>query len=163
MTTTNKTETIKFNIQLYSKYWDKPPIAEVLVNDNSFFKQEITTDENNPTIINFEHKLVDGETYKIFIKNSNKDNSQTVVEDGRIIKDQILFIKSITIDEIDIGGLIFEGKYYPEYPEPWASEQRSAGKDLPEYIKNVTSMGHNGHWELAFTSPFYMWLLENLY
>lgn len=163
MTTTNKSETIKFNIQLYGQYWDKPPISEILINDQSISKQEIISDENNPTIITFEHKLFDGETYKVVIKNLNKDNSQTVVENGNIIKDQILFIKSITIDEIDIGGLIYEGKYYPEYPEPWASEQRSAGKDLPEYIKNVTSMGHNGRWELEFTSPFYMWLLENLY
>jgi len=163
MTSTKTSETIKFKISLYSQYWDKPAITEVFINDVSKTRQEITSNENDPTIIEFEHKLLDGEGYKLVIKNCNKDPSQTVVEDGKIVKDQLLFIKEIIIDEIDIGGLIYEGKYYPEYQEPWASEQRAEGKELPEYIKNVTTMGHNGRWELEFTSPFYMWLLENLY
>ena len=34
---------------------------------------------------------------------------------------------------------------------------------LPETFKNVTKMGHNGTWTFTFSSPFYMWLLENLY
>jgi len=157
------TETIKFKIELYAQYWDKAPMVEILLNDESKNKQEITSDEENPTVIEFEHTLNETEQYKFIIKKSNKDNSQTVIENGKIVKDQMLFIKSVTIDEINLGGILYEAKYYPEYLEPWASEQRSAGKDLPEYIKNVTSMGHNGRWELQFTSPFYMWLLENLY
>jgi len=75
----------------------------------------------------------------------------------------MLYIKSIMIDEIDIGGLVFEGVYRPEYPEPWASQQKAEGNDLPTEIKNVTQMGHNGTWSFTFSSPFYMWLLENLY
>ena len=91
------TEKLKFKIELGSEMWDKPPIAEVLVND------------------------------------------------------------------IDIGALIFEGIYRPEYPEPWASQQTQQGIKLPDTIKNSPSMGHNGTWTFSFTSPFYMWLLENLY
>jgi hypothetical protein len=158
------TETIKFKIELYAQYWDKPPITEILINDNVVCnKQEITSNEDKPTVIEFEYTLEAEKKYTFRVNNCNKDNSQTVIEDDKIIKDQLLFIKSVSIDDIDLGGLIYEAKYYPEYLEPWASEQRSAGKDLPEYIKNVTSMGHNGRWEITFTSPFYMWLLENLY
>jgi len=157
------TETIKFKIELYAQHWDKPPVADILINDQSKNKQEIISNEGNPTVIEFEHSLQEQEKYKLIIQKSNKDLSQTVVENGEIVKDQLLFIKSITIDEIDLGGLIYEAKYYPEYPEPWASQQKQEGKELPEYIKNVTSMGHDGRWEIEFTSPFYMWLLENLY
>jgi len=161
---TTISETIKFRIELFGEYWDKPPVAEITINDTVVSnKQEIIGTEENPTIFEFQHTLLDKENYKFTIKNCGKDSSQTIVEDGRIVKDQLLIIKSVNIDEIDLGGLIYEAKYYPEYPEPWASEQRSAGKDLPEYVKNVTSMGHNGRWEIEFTSPFYMWLLENLY
>ena len=99
----------------------------------------------------------------MIIERSGKDRGQTVIEDGKITKDQLLHIKSIEIDEIDIGALVYEGVYTPAYPEPWASQQRSAGNILPESFKNVTTMGHNGRWELGFASPFYMWLLENLY
>ena len=81
------------------------------------------------------------------------------MENGEIKKDQMLHIKSIEIDDINLGALVYEGVYKPTYPEPWASEQN----DLPETLKNVTQMGHNGTWTMSFTSPFYMWLLENLY
>ena len=84
-------------------------------------------------------------------------------ENSDLLKDQLLHIKSIDIDEIDISGLVYEGIYTPEYPEPWATQQREAGKELPESFKNVTAMGHNGEWSFKFESPFYMWLLENLY
>jgi hypothetical protein len=58
---------------------------------------------------------------------------------------------------------VYEGVYTPEYPEPWASQQRAAGHELEKSFNKVTFMGHNGKWKLKFASPFYMWLLENLY
>ena len=79
------------------------------------------------------------------------------------MNDQLLNIKSIEIDEIDIGGLVYEGVYEPTYPEPWATQQKKAGVVLQKTMKNVTCMGHNGVWRFKFQSPFYMWLLENLY
>ena len=72
-------------------------------------------------------------------------------------------IKRIEIDEIDIGGLVYDGVYTPQYPEPWATQQKDAGIELQESFKNVTQLGHNGTWQFTFQSPFYMWLLENLY
>ena len=100
----------------------------------------------------------------MIIKRSGKTNNQTIInEKGDILKDQLLHIKHITIDEIDIGALVYEGVYTPEYPEPWATQQRQSGNELKESFKNVTQMGFNGEWKFKFTSPFYMWLLENLY
>ena len=144
--------------------WDKPPVAEICINDKSVIKKEITGDESNPDVIEFEHELEEGNNYNLIIKRSGKSKNQTVInEKGDILKDQLLNIQNIEIDEIDIGGLVFEGMYTPEYPEPWASQQRSAGAELQEEFKNVTQMGHNGTWSFKFESPFYMWLLENLY
>ena len=158
-----KTEKLKFKLELWAEYWDKKPIANVLINNHSCYNQEITGTKKEPTVIEFEHELTEGEKYSLIIARSGKDTRQTVVENGQIIKDQLLHIKSIEIDEIDIGALVYEGVYTPEYPEPWASEQAKAGNALPESFKNVTTIGHNGRWELKFASPFYMWLLENLY
>ena len=157
------TEKLKFKLELYSTHWDKAPKAEILINDHSHCIKEIKSTEKQPTLIEFEHELKEGEKYNLIIIRSGKDIRQTVVENGEITKDQLLHIKSIEIDEIDIGALVYEGVYTPEYPEPWATQQRQAGKELPKSLKNVTIIGHNGRWELGFTSPFYMWLLENLY
>ena len=158
-----KTEKLKFKLEVYGTYWNQVPIVEILINDYSHYKKPINGTEKEPTIIEFEHELTEGEKYSLIIERSGKDRGQTVVEDGKITKDQLLHIKSIEIDEIDIGALVYEGVYTPTYPEPWATQQRSAGNALPESFKNVTTIGHNGRWELGFTSPFYMWLLENLY
>ena len=157
------TEKLKFKLELYATTWDKPPHVEVIINDKSFFKDDIRGTEDKPDIIEFEHELQENEKYELKIVRSGKTNSQTVVENGKMIKDQLLHIKYIEIDEIDIGPLVYEGEYTPEYPEPWATQQREAGNDLKDSFKNVTQMGFNGIWKFRFASPFYMWLLENLY
>jgi hypothetical protein len=157
------TEKLKFKLELWAEYWDKKPVVNILINDHSHFNKEITGTEKEPNVVEFEHELTEGEKYRLVIERSGKNNRQTVVENSEITKDQLLQIKSIEIDEIDIGALVYEGVYTPEYPEPWATQQRLAGKTLPESFKNVTTIGHNGCWVLSFESPFYMWLLENLY
>ncbi|MBC8435602.1 MAG: hypothetical protein H8D84_01315 [Proteobacteria bacterium] len=157
------TEKLKFKLELYATMWDKPPIADIKINEKSYFKEEIASTKDKPTIIEFEQELEEGKSYNLIIDRLGKGKRQTIVENEKIIKDQLLNIKSIEIDEIDLGSLIYDGVYKPNYPEPWATQQAEAGNKLPETLKNVTQMGHNGTWTLTFTSPFYMWLLENLY
>jgi hypothetical protein len=158
------TENLKFKLELHATMWDKPPYAEIMINDQLCFKGDITGSEEKPNVIEFEHELTEGEQHHLTIKRSGKGKYQTIINaKGDILKDQLLNIKSIEIDEIDIGGLVYEGVYTPQYPEPWATQQKDAGIDLKESFKNVTRMGHNGTWTFKFVSPFYMWLLENLY
>ena len=157
------TEKLKFTIKLYSEYWKNPPIAEVYINGNSKYKDYIRGTEGNPDVISFECELKEGDECNLLIDRYNKTENETNVVDGKILDDQILHIKSIEIDEIDIGALVYEGVYKPVYPVRWAQQQRESGVDLPESLKNVTCMGHNGTWTFKFASPFYMWLLENLY
>lgn len=167
------TEKLKFKLELYATMWDRPPHAEILVDGQSHFNGDITGTEEKPDVIEFEHELEEGKEYDLIINRSGKTSlipgtkswqTQTVVnEKGDIVKDQVLNIKGIEIDEIEIGALVYEGVYTPHYPEPWVSQQHKLGVQLPESIKNVTQIGHNGTWRFKFSSPFYMWLLENLY
>ena len=144
--------------------WDKPPHAEIIVGDKSYYKGDITSTEDNPTLIEFEADLEEDKKYDLIINRSGKGVNQTIVnEKGDILKDQMLHIKRIEIDEIDLGALVFTALYTPQYPEPWATQQAEAGKELKEAFTNVTQMGHNGEWKFSFSTPFYMWLLENLY
>ena len=158
------TEKLKFKLELFATMWDQPPHAEILIDEHSYFKGEITGTEDKPDIIEFEQELEEGKEYNLIINRSGKTPKQTVInEKGDILNDQLLNIKYIGIDEIDIGTLVYEGVYTPNYPEPWATQQREAGTELQESLKNVTQIGHNGEWKFTFSSPFYMWLLENLY
>ena len=158
------TEKLKFKLELHATMWDRPPHAEILIDEHSYFKGDISGTEHKPDVIEFEHEFTEGEKCGLIIKRSGKDKNQTVVNDkGDLLKDQLLHVKSIEIDEIDLGALVYEAVYTPQYPETWATQQRAAGTELPESFKNVTSIGHNGTWRFKFESPFYMWLLENLY
>ena len=157
------TEKLKFKLELFATFWDKSPNIEILVDNKVHFSDQITGSEDEPTVIQFEQELEPGK-HDLEIKMSGKTDQQTVVnEKGEIVKDQLLHIKNIEIDEIDIGSLVFEGVYTPEYPKLWYSQQIKAGKKPQESYKNVKIMGHNGSWKFGFESPFYMWLLENLY
>ena len=158
------TEKLKFKLELYATMWDKPPHAEIMINDKCYFAGDIEGTEEKPYTIVFECELEDNSKYNLIINRSGKRNNQTVLNaKGDILHDQLLNIKSIEIDEIDIGALVYEGVYTPDYPEPWATQQRESGEELQESFKSVTQMGHNGEWRFSFATPFYMWLLENLY
>jgi len=158
------TEKLKIRLELYATMWNRPPVAEITINNSVIVKKDVTGTEDKPDVIEFEHEFDEGSDYSLIINRSGKGNNQTVVNaKGDIIKDQLLNIKKIEIDEIDIGALVYEGVYTPDYPEPWATQQRESGNDLKDSFKNVTKMGFNGEWKFTFSSPFYMWLLENLY
>ena len=158
------TEKLKFKLELYATMWDKPPHAEILVGDKSYYNDDITGTEDKPNVIEFEAEFNEDTKVDLIINRSGKGVNQTVVNDkGDLLKDQLLHIKRIEIDEIDLGSLVFTGLYTPKYPEPWATQQAESGKELREAFTNVTRMGHNGEWKFTFTTPFYMWLLENLY
>ena len=157
------TEKLKFKLELYATMWNKPPIADITIDGKSYFKEEITNTNDKPAIIEFEQELEEGKSYNLIIDRLGKDKTQTIIEDEKIVKDQLLHIKSIEIDEIDVASLVYDGVYKPDYPEPWASQQAEAGNKPPEIIKNSIDLGHNGTWTFSFGTPFYMWLLENLY
>jgi len=158
------TEKLKFKLELYATMWDLPPLVKISVHDQTCYEGYIKGTEEKPDVIEFEREVEEGKKYNLVIHRSNKIKGQTVIdENNNIVKDQILHIKSIEIDEINIGGLVYEGVYRPQYQEPWLSQQEKAGVPIKTEIKTCLGLGWNGTWTLRFESPFYMWLLENLY
>ncbi len=180
-------EKLKFKIKLYSTFWQKPPHVKIKILeendldksknyfdtqsnkpildiDPNYYDNVIRGKEESPTIIEFDHFFEEEKKYKLQMIRSGKTADQTIVDkNNNIDRDQLLHIKSIEIDDIDIGSLVFDGIYTPIYPEPWYSQQVKANKMPEQSFKNATTLGHNGTWEIGFTTPFYMWLLENLY
>jgi len=147
---------MKFKIKLYGEYWYKAPRVKVNIDDNTMWEGKVhrhlmwsgivnQNSPNNTRVIEFEKEISDGEEIKLNIILEDKTDDQTVVEDGKTIKDQLLHIKSIEIDDIDIENLIWEAIYTPKNKPPQ---------------KKTTCLGINGTWCLTFKAPFYLWLLE---
>lgn len=75
--------------------------------------------------------------------------------------DTALEIESVTFEGMTVDRFKWSSRYYPTYPEPWASEQTAP---LPEFHNGTTYLGWNGRWELHFDTPIFTWIhkLENL-
>lgn len=139
-----KTEPINISVILSSKFWQKAPKAKVYVDNELICDKEIT----EKTKVNWSGNIAEGE-HVLTVELYDKDKYQTVIEDDKIVKDQLLNIDSVVFDDIDIGYLKHSlSEYHPN--------------NDTTVIKQCVNLGVNGKWELKFTTPIYIWLLENM-
>jgi len=145
-------ENLKFKIGLSGTYWDKTPRYSIWVNDSKYAGEQITLPSNQIFYIEFQVDCaVESENF-LKIKLENKEDSDTVenTERTEILKDMLLNIHSIEIDDIAIDQLMWsESQFLPDNP------------DRPT-LDNCVNLGWNGSYILKFTSPFYLWLLGSL-
>jgi len=92
------------------------------------------------------------DSYILFVDFYNKTNEDS---------DMALEIESVTFEGLTLDRFKWNSKYFPNYPEPWASQQ---SEPLPKFQQSATYMGWNGRWELYFDVPIFPWIhkLENL-
>ena len=146
------TEKLHFKIGIAGKYWSKAPVYTILVNDDVIFtRSPIITPSGEVGFVEFDYEVAEGPcTLKIRLE--NKDNRDTVQNDDKteIIKDLLLNIKSVEIDDIDLGNMIYSKSTY------------TGDEPNRPVLDNCIDLGWNGTWTLSFGSPFYIWLLENI-
>lgn len=71
---------------------------------------------------------------------------------------------AVIIDQLSFFGIsdpkfIWAGRYYPNYPEPWYSQQSptpAVSLDKCNYL------GWNGRWRLDFNLPVFTWMHQKL-
>ena len=68
-------------------------------------------------------------------------------------------LKNTIVDGINLEHIPYMHSYQDIY-EPWYLEQDR--EEFPNPRKEDMQISWNGRWTLEFTSPFYIWLLENL-
>lgn len=147
-------ETVNFQIIFGCQYWDKPPEVKIIVDD--IVQWQGTIVENRT--VEFDCELDYNKNHFLIIHRSGKDSSQTV--DGQ---DQMLWLETAIIDHINVRDLIYHtSEFYPEYPEPWASEQQEQGIELEYPVLGETIWGHNGIWKYHFSTPFYKYVIEKV-
>lgn len=142
-------ETLNFKITLSGTYWDKVPAYSVLL-DSVLFAQGSATKE--PITVEFTTDVDEDKEHILEIRLENKNDSDTVENESKtaIVKDLLLNIDKIEIDEIDIAEL------------KWSASEFIADNADRSPLKNCVNLGWNGSYKLKFSSPFYLWLLENM-
>jgi hypothetical protein len=144
-------ETLKFSITLNRTYWDKLPQYSIWVNDDKIVDDSLSEDRST---IEFERDLAEGD-YLLKIRLENKTNKDTIIENGEIVKDMLLNIEDIVIDDISLGNLLWDATYILDEPHEFN------GKTITQ-LDHCVNLGWNGTYVLKFSSPFYLWLLEKL-
>ena len=106
-------------------------------------------------IIEVSHQLLDdGQDYILKFEMLGKTNDHTQIDgQGNIIKDTCLTVCDVEFDDIRIDSLFAVLTNYTHDNNGHSAEVED---------KFYGSMGCNGYVTLKFSTPIYLWLLENL-
>lgn len=142
-------ETLKFKIGLSGTYWERKPQYTILIDDIKVAEGHA---DSSVSYVEFSHDLEDDKPHTINIRLENKTNYDVVQSDDKstIIKDMLLNIESISIDDVDLGQLKWDKSTF-----------KGDESGRPE-LTGCVNLGWNGTYTLEFSCPFYLWLLENM-
>ena len=123
---------------------------EVLLNNTVVFATDHVA---QPVTVEFIMPDDDGEHELKFVLKNKSPTHTAIDEHNNIISDAMLSIANMSMDDIKLGHLFFEQTHY--YHD-------TNGDQLPADHKFFGDMGCNGYVSLKFTTPIYLWLLENM-
>jgi hypothetical protein len=103
----------------------------------------------------FEHRMLDddGEHELRFVLKNKKDSDTTVDESGNILHDSLISISNIKFDDFEVDHLMHQLCTYTHDHN---------GQGPVTENKFFGNLGCNGTVTLKFTTPVYLWLLENM-
>jgi len=103
----------------------------------------------------FTHTMSDDEAdhcLEFVMKNKTIDHTK-IDEDGNILKDACIQISDLTFDDIELKQLFSDRAVY---------HHDFNGTQAPVNDKFYGEMGCNGTVSFKFTTPMYLWFLENM-
>jgi hypothetical protein len=125
--------------------------VEVWLNEICIYQTDHVTETYH-----FRHDVDDdvemGRRLKVVMTGKTSDHTQ-IDHDGNIVKDAMLSIHNITIDDINIDYTFCKTATY---------DHDFNGTDVKLTHKFFGHMGCNGVVKFEFATPSYMWLLENM-
>jgi len=140
-------ETLSFKIGLSGTFFNNVPAYSILLDGVNQSAGKVSTDTE---IIEFSANIEDNRDHLLEIRLENKTNNDTVIENGKIVKDTLLNIDSITIDDIELGEL------------KWSMSKFVADDTTRPTLQRCVNLGWNGSYQIRFTGPFSLWMLENM-
>jgi hypothetical protein len=142
--------TVRFNCVIGSTDFSVPLGLEVWLDQYCFFDQD-----HIDQIYQVEHEISDNDgdhELRFVLKNKLPDHTRVDVE-GNILSDAMVTVRDIQFDGINCQYLTTN---LAEYQHDFN------GSQSPTVDKFYGTMGCNGTVSLKFTTPIYIWLLENM-
>ena len=144
------TDNIKLQVEVSPTDASVPLGVEIWLDSNKFYDTDWVRESAEIT-----HEFPDSDSeheIKFVLKNKLPDH--TICDDqGNIVKDALIEIKNLKLDDIELGELFYSKSQYTH-------NFNGNGADTTEPY--MGSMGCNGTVSFKFSSPVYLWLLENM-
>jgi hypothetical protein len=144
-------EELKFEVKLSGTYWGKLPQYSVWLDDHVVMQSEIVSEAIQTVAFT---KTIDEGEHTLKIRLENKTNQDTKVV-NEVVKDMLLNIEDIVIDDISLGQLLWDAEYHLDSPQLYN------GNTITR-LDHCVNLGWNGTYVLKFSSPYYIWLLAKL-
>ena len=142
--------TVKFSCVVAPSDTAIPLGCEIWIDDTCIFDQNHV---NEPAVVTHESSDDDGEhSLRITLKNKLPEHTQVDDQDN-IVSDALLSVTEILFEGIDCTQIVQELAVYRHNLNGTAPKIED---------KFFGDMGCNGTVELKFTTPLYLWLLENM-
>lgn len=141
---------VKFSCTISSTDTQVPLSLEIWLDDQCILEKYHVRDP-----INFAHEFSDADDeheLRFVLKNKRTEYTR-IDESGNIISDACLTITDVAFDEIQLGHVFTELATYNH-------DFNGAGQNTQDQFYGT--MGCNGTVSLRFTTPVYLWLLENM-
>jgi hypothetical protein len=142
--------TVRFNCVVGSTDFSVPLGLEIWVDQHRLFDQDHIDQDYK-----IEHEIADddGDHELIFVLKHKLSAHTQVDAEGNIISDATLTVSDIKFDEIDCQYLTTKLAQYQH-------DFNSTGEPTTEFFYG--ELGCNGTVTLKFSTPIYIWLLENM-
>jgi hypothetical protein len=143
-------DTIRFNCVISNSNITVPVGMEIWLDNHKLFDQD-HVDHACP--VEYQMSDDDGDhELRFVLKNKQSDHTQVDAE-GNIVSDATVMVSDIQFDDIDYRYLTVKlARYYHDFN----------GTGKPTIDRFYGEMGCNGTVSLKFTTPIYLWLLENM-
>jgi hypothetical protein len=140
------TSNIKMSVQATGPGLD----LTIRVNGAAIYQEQPATDV---VVVSHDFPDVEGNEYRLEIELSGKNETHTVVdEEGNITSDVRVIVNGFELDGVNIDQLVFEKSRY---------SHDFNGSQPATVDQFFGDMGCNGTVEFSWTTPVFVWLLEN--
>jgi hypothetical protein len=144
-------ETAKISFDIETSDAECPLSIEIRLGNMVLLKNNHVQDK-----ITFEYDIndVDDGDHELQIVLTGKTSNHTIVDEtNAIIKDATLTISNVVIDDLDINQLFLEKCVYTH-------DFNGTQSKIEDSFYGIA--GCNGTISFKFTTPIYLWLLENM-
>jgi len=144
-------ETAQISFELSTSDTTVPLAFEAWVDDQCIFKTDHVTE---PVKVSYDLLDEDDVPHSLRLIMNGKTQEHTRVDDkGNITQDARLSITNVCFDEIELGQVFLDLAVY-------VHDFNGTGDTVNDQF--FGEFGCNGTVELKFSSPIYIWLLENM-